>query len=420
MKNKLINLALSEGLNIQIYEVDNDGIEIEIFNKQIKKYEVEKASKYTIKAIKGNKSVTIYTANLKNPSNIISNIKSILETTDNEDKDILAINSKINKRRVKKLDIDYNEIINRLKKIYDIKEKYGSLKSITTSFSHNKSTIKLTNKDVDINYKNDIAYFTFEVNVNYNDQDDSGFGIIPYSEYNLLESKIISKIKEVEDKLKMNSLNSGIYNIILSNECVSNLLNSTFDMFDAFNIDKKTSILTDKLNEKVFNNKVTIIEDPCKDYGYGMRIFDSEGSACYKKIIIDHGIFKNEISDNKSSIKNGNISTGNSSGVKNMYMCPGRKGLKELFSKLNDGIYIDYITGLHSGLNKITGHISLQAQGYIVKNGKKTLAVKNIVLVSDIFELFNNIMLVGNDLKFDYYTAAPSLLIKNINITGNN
>ena len=54
MKNKLINLGASYGIDIEIYERKNNIASINTLNDELKLFQVENISLYNIKAIKNN------------------------------------------------------------------------------------------------------------------------------------------------------------------------------------------------------------------------------------------------------------------------------------------------------------------------------------------------------------------------------
>ena len=75
--------------------------------------------------------------------------------------------------------------------------------------------------------------------------------------------------------------------------------------------------------------------------------------------------------------------------------------------------------GLHSGIDVKSGNISVQAEGLLVEDGKITKGLTMIILSTNIFELFTNVVSVGNDLsKNSPSISAPSLLLNNITIAG--
>ena len=75
--------------------------------------------------------------------------------------------------------------------------------------------------------------------------------------------------------------------------------------------------------------------------------------------------------------------------------------------------------GLHAGLNAKSGDFSLQAQGYMIENGKQTSPLSQIVVAGNLFDLVKNVAEVGSDLKLLGSSAeVPSVIVKNVQVNG--
>ena len=85
---------------------------------------------------------------------------------------------------------------------------------------------------------------------------------------------------------------------------------------------------------------------------------------------------------------------------------------------MGDGIYITDVAGLHSGLNAHSGNFSLQAQGYLIENGKVSKPVCLITIAGHLFELFKNVKEVGSNATRCGAFIVPSLYIKEIAVSG--
>ena len=121
-----------------------------------------------------------------------------------------------------------------------------------------------------------------------------------------------------------------------------------------------------------------------------------------------------------SSLKLNMSPTGNAGGTSNMYIVPGDKSYDELVKELDNGIIISECHSLHAGINYQTGDISLQSDGFLVENGKIVRALDMIILQTNFFDIFSNVIKVGNDLKeFSRAGSGVSLLLENITISGN-
>ena len=101
-----------------------------------------------------------------------------------------------------------------------------------------------------------------------------------------------------------------------------------------------------------------------------------------------------------------------------LYLKPGKKSLNELFEEVKDGVYITSVQGLHAGLNPRSGNFSLQASGFLVKDGKKDRALDIITVSGNLIDIFNDVLAVGSDMKDFIGASCPSLLIKKIAVGG--
>jgi len=70
----------------------------------------------------------------------------------------------------------------------------------------------------------------------------------------------------------------------------SQLLSPVLSAINGAAIQQKNSFLLDRLHQKVFNDKMTLIDEPHLLKSVGARYFDSEGVATQKRTILDAGI----------------------------------------------------------------------------------------------------------------------------------
>ena len=153
--------------------------------------------------------------------------------------------------------------------------------------------------------------------------------------------------------------------------------------------------------------------------------FDSEGVLTYPKSLIENGIFKTALYNLKTANKAGIKSTGNGFkgiGYANLIVEPGNTSFDGLCEKVGNGLYITDLSGLHAGVNPISGDFSLLCEGYLIKDGKVGGAVEQITVSDNFYDVLKKIDCIGNDVIAEPDGAgelfAPSLLIKNISIAG--
>lgn len=405
--------------NLEIMEISTKELTLELFNKEIDNYQVSDTTSYKIKGTYNNKDVTISTENLVEEvlEKIIEN-SEYLEKNENR-------HSQLNRETIIYKN-NYNlsnpeEIIERLQALNKLKEKYPELKDINTFYNESIDRIKIITKDT-IEEDNKITYyFGIEAFATKDDKKSNSISEKRSTENNInIESVTEKAIKDAVLNLDYNPIKSGTYNIILENKVVSSILNCFISMFTADSIQKNISLLTGKQNQKIFSEKINLVEDPTNEKMIGKRLFDDRGTKTYYKEIIKNGVFKTILYDEKTANKDKVKLTGNDYGrisVRNLYLKPGKKSLDDIIKENNDIIMISSVSGLHAGVNITNGNISVQSEGYILKDGKKS-PIKLFVLATDIFELLNNIKEIANDLDNTSKTvSSPSVLVENIKIS---
>lgn len=423
MIEKLLKRAKEEKLDLEIYSIKNNETTIEYLEEKMVNFKIQNIKKYKIKAIVDGIAVEITTLDISSPDDIIEQLKIARKLTDELDEVTLATKEKIELKDRKVLSFDTNEIKNNLKSFnHELKEKYSEVFSIRSEFNFEQDDYEIYNTNgTNLKDSNYHAYYYTDVVLKINEQNLEFYRFL--MDKNLDFEKFKRKVEEdlinTLNKVGAKSIVTDKYDILLENKSVYDILNALAMDFHARNISKKQSVFTDKLGEKIFSNKINIVEDPANDKLIGTRLFDDEGVKTYFKKIVDKGVFTTELYDKKYARKDNVKSTGNSYGVRNLYIEPGKKSEDELLEKVEKGIYVEKLLGIHSGINHLTGDMSIQCEGFKIENGKKTIPVNQIVLSTNIFELFGNVKEIANNLEFFGSTGgAPSMLINNITIAG--
>ena len=230
-------------------------------------------------------------------------------------------------------------------------------------------------------------------------------------------------------KLKAHSISTRTCPVILEKEAMTSLFGTLSGMFNGESIAKEISPISKRLNEKIFSEKITVIDDPKNKDSLSIVNFDDEGYPTYKKTVVDKGVFKTILHNTKSAVKMNTQSTGNgfkssyasSVGISpmNFYIEPGTKTLSELEEMMQNGLVITEVMGLHAGIRHVTTDFSLQASGYWIQNGKRSQAVTLITIAANFLDMMNHVVEVGNDLEWKYrQIACPSILFESCAISG--
>lgn len=418
--NNYFELAEKKNItNLEIMEILTKELSLELFDKEIDNYQLSDTTSYKVKGTYNNKDITISTEILTEDilEKIIKNSEYLEENK--------TRNSQLSRETIIYKN-NYNlsnpsEIIERLQSLNQLKKKYKDLKNINTFYNESINKIKIITKDTIEEDINMIYYFGVEAFAKIEEKTSNSISEKKSTENNIdIESITEKTIQDAILNLDNKPIKAGKYNIILENKVVASLLNSFIPMFTADSIQKDTSLLSGKQNKKICSSKVNLIEDPTNEKMVGKRLFDDRGTKTSYKEIIKNGVFKTILYDEKTANIDKTKLTGNDYGrisVRNLYLKPGRKSLDDILKENNDIIMISSVSGLHAGVNITNGNISLQSEGYILKDGTRT-SIKLFVLATDIFELLNNIKEIANDLDNTYQTvSSPSILVENIKIS---
>lgn len=230
--------------------------------------------------------------------------------------------------------------------------------------------------------------------------------------------------------LGASSVPSGKYDVVLDGRAMVALLGAFAGIFFAENVQKGFSLLKDRTGAKIASEKVTLRDDALLPGGYASIPFDSEGVSGKNKAIIEKGVLKTLLYNRKTAKKDGVKSTGNGfkagltgsvkTGCTNFYLAKGKISREDLFCRMENGLFITSLMGLHAGTNTVSGDFSLSAEGFRIENGKLGQPVEQITIAGNFYHLLEMVEEFADDLYFGSGgVGSPSILIRGLDIAGN-
>lgn len=187
---------------------------------------------------------------------------------------------------------------------------------------------------------------------------------------------------------------------------------------------RRSSYLADREGTRVASELVNIIDDPLIPRGPGSRVFDGEGLASRRNVIVENGVLRTFLLDSYCARKLGKVSTasaGRAGGgvgpsTSNLTLRPGTQTPEELIASTPRGLFVTEMMGF--GFNAVTGDFSRGAAGFWIENGKLTFPVSEITISSNLDQMLQNIDGIANDLALKSSTASPTLRVSNMTIAG--
>ncbi len=204
-----------------------------------------------------------------------------------------------------------------------------------------------------------------------------------------------------------------------------------FSLYPAFNGERKvkgTSILQDKIGEKIMSEMITIEDNPFHNLSLNTLIADDEGVATRRNVIVDNGEFKGFLWNtywgniaNEESTGNGlrSFRTGTVGiGLHNIVIAPGKRSKEDMIGDMKKGYVVQSFQGAHSS-NPDTGDISAVANpAFYVEDGE--IKGSTVFMVSgNIYEIMKNVADISKEQKPIYTMAKgvyPTILFENVKI----
>ncbi|MEG0641071.1 MAG: TldD/PmbA family protein [Clostridium sp.] len=428
--------------DMEVYYVDSDSFDIKVYKGEIDSYNVNTSRGLSFRGILNGKMSYSFTEKFNNEDIdylLNSAIKNIEEVEIIDEEFIYGGSGEYHLPFENK----YTEV-EASKKINDaisLEKQGGSIDSRIDSVQHcilqtAKGSRRIINtRGLELSEESGICMAYLSVVASDGEDKKSGSSFDMVESYEDLDFDAIAReaTKEAVIKIGATTPSSGKYKIILRYDVAADMLGTFWDIFSAEAVQKGLSLLKDKIGDVIASENVSIIDNPFLEESSSKCTFDDEGVVTMKKPLIEKGVLKTYLHNLKTANKDNVNSTGN--GFKSSYKSPvgisptnlyiekGQKSLENIISRLDKGIMITELQGLHSGANSVSGDFSLAALGQLIENGNLSGPVEQITISGNFYTLLKDVLEVASDLKLSAPTGAggygsPSLLIKEMNISG--
>jgi len=219
-------------------------------------------------------------------------------------------------------------------------------------------------------------------------------------------------------RLNPRKIETGRFPIILDPRIGSSLLGNFAQAINGISVARGTSFLKSSLGKKVFNNSITIIDNPLLLRGKRSRAFDAEGLPTKMREVVKDGVLTTWIMNLSAARQMNTTSTGSAvrapgsssvPSVSNFYMQPGSISPKDLIKSIKKGFFVTEVMG--NGINAITGDYSMGASGFWIENGEIVYPISEASIAGNLKDMFLNLT-ACTDLTFHNGIDVPTLLIE--------
>jgi PmbA protein len=217
--------------------------------------------------------------------------------------------------------------------------------------------------------------------------------------------------------------------VVFEPEITATLLRVIGGTLDGEAVLKGRSLFADRIGESVSVGGFTLVDDPTDPEAYGAARFDAEGLATRRNPLLEGGVLRQFLYNTYSARRARTASTASAvrAGFKSapgtapraLMVVPGRQTPEEILAEVGEGLLVQSISGVHSGVNPISGDFSVGAEGVLIRGGELAGPVREITIASTIQRMLSSVVALGNDLeRLPSSAAGLTLAIADISMSG--
>ena len=185
------------------------------------------------------------------------------------------------------------------------------------------------------------------------------------------------------------------------------------------------TFLAGRTGEAVGSPLVTIVDDPTQPPRAGSRPFDGEGVSARRNVLFVEGRFEGFLFDCYTARRMDARTTGSAQrgvaslpepGPANLIFEPGETAAEDIVADTQEGLLVTALMGF--GFNPTTGDYSRGANGFWIENGAIAYPVAEANISGDAASMLAAVDAVGSDLTWFGSTAAPTVRIGEMTVSG--
>lgn len=192
---------------------------------------------------------------------------------------------------------------------------------------------------------------------------------------------------------------------------------------------KGRSLFADRLGEEVAAPIVTLVDDPTDPTMFTATDTDGEGLACRRNVLIAGGTLDRFVHNAYTARRAGTRSTGSAVrstfkstpgvGTQAVSLLPGGRSQAELIADVGEGLLVQDVAGLHSGVNPVSGDFSTGAEGLRIRGGELAEPVREFTIASTLQRMLLDVSAIGNDVeRLPMSAAGVSVVIRDVTVSG--
>lgn len=221
---------------------------------------------------------------------------------------------------------------------------------------------------------------------------------------------------------------TGTVTLVLEPRMAATLLGVVAGTLNGESVLKGRSPFADRIGERIASPLLTLVDDPTDPRSLGADTHDGEGLATRRVPLIEGGVLQGFLHNTMTGRRAGVPSTASavrgfrstpSVGAQALAISPGAGTLDELVAGVDHGVLVQSMTGLHSGVNPVSGDFSVGVEGLMIRGGERAEPVREATVASTLQRLLLEVAAVGGEIEWTPGgTGAVALVIPGVALSG--
>ena len=221
---------------------------------------------------------------------------------------------------------------------------------------------------------------------------------------------------------------SGTVTLVLEPQMAATLLGVVAGTLNGESVLKGRSPFADRVGDAIASPLVTLVDDPTDPESLGADSHDGEGLATRRIPLIEGGVLGGFLHNTMTGRRAGVPSTASAVrgfrstpgvGAQALAIAPGSGTLDDLVATVDHGVLIQSMTGLHSGVNPVSGDFSVGVEGVLVRHGSRAEPIREATVASTLQRLLLDVSAVGGEREWTPGgTGAAALVIPGVTLSG--
>jgi PmbA protein len=216
--------------------------------------------------------------------------------------------------------------------------------------------------------------------------------------------------------------------VVLDPLVTSSLLGVVGAALSGESVLKGRSMFTGRVGEAVAAPLVTLVDDPTDAGARGASTHDGEGVPTRRTVLVADGRLDGFLHNVYTGRRAGEATTGSAVrglggppgvGARALALTPGPRAPEAIIASLPVGLYVQTVSGLHSGTSPVSGDFSVGAVGLMIRDGAWAEPVREVTVASTLQRILLDVAEVGADLTWLPGSAAgATVLVSEMQVSG--